>query len=321
MTLNPDLAAWLQKRYVFRPLETAAGLKAFTRILTLDAPQVAVSTNPSESITTRQPGSPATTQSPRSQNTKPRDDTNPALEALEPVMDDLSRICADVLKCDPGSLSADDPLSRHGLNSILMMRLMTRLEEHFNLPIEPNAVSDHPTIRGIAQGLVTAGVAAPQPTTTSQSSRTSRNEPTSHLHLPPITMPPKVFDGADAIAVVAMACRFPGADTPDLFWQHLRTGTHLVTAIPPERKALYDKVMRSRGALPGDYPPWGGFIKAIDQFDADAFDISPNEALVMDPQERIMLELAQEVFHTGGYERAEIDGKRIGIFLGAKAGS
>ncbi|WP_172387678.1 SDR family NAD(P)-dependent oxidoreductase [Streptomyces sp. MNP-20] len=107
------------------------------------------------------------------------------------------------------------------------------------------------------------------------------------------------------IAVVGLACRFPGASDGHEFWQVLRTGTDAIREAPDDRW---------RGAgLPHRL---GGFVDGIDRFDASFFGVSPREATAMDPQQRLMLELSWEALEDAGIVPATLGGGDTGVFVG-----
>ncbi|MFI9155869.1 type I polyketide synthase [Streptomyces sp. NPDC053367] len=115
----------------------------------------------------------------------------------------------------------------------------------------------------------------------------------------------------ETIAVIGMACRVPGASTPDAFWRLLSSGTSAVTAIPDSR---------FRPGPAEDHPRFGGFVETrADAFDADFFGISPREAAVMDPQQRLALELCWEALEHAGIVPGTLHGTRTGVFLGGCA--
>ncbi|MEU8194971.1 type I polyketide synthase [Microbispora amethystogenes] len=113
---------------------------------------------------------------------------------------------------------------------------------------------------------------------------------------------------AEPIAVLGLACRLPQAPDPDGFWRLLRTGTDAITDPPPGRPE----------AGPGHRP--GGFLDRIDEFDAEFFGISPNEAAVMDPQQRLMLELAWEALENARIAPTSIRDRHVGVFVGTMSG-
>ena len=120
----------------------------------------------------------------------------------------------------------------------------------------------------------------------------------------------------DPIAVVGIGCRFPGADGPAAFWALLRDGGDAVTVVPPDRwdiDAYYDADPDAPGKM---YARHGGFLKAVDRFDAAFFGISPREAAAMDPQHRLVLEVAWEALEHAGCAPAKLAGTDAGVFVG-----
>lgn len=120
----------------------------------------------------------------------------------------------------------------------------------------------------------------------------------------------------EPIAVVAMACRFPGADNPDALWRLLRDGCEAITEVPTERWRLddyYDPNPHALGRTPSRH---GGFLSVASVFEAEPerFGISQTEAEAMDPQQRLLLEVAAEAFERAG--DAELEGSNTGVFIG-----
>jgi acyl transferase domain-containing protein len=120
----------------------------------------------------------------------------------------------------------------------------------------------------------------------------------------------------DPIAIVGMACRFPGAADLRAFWNVLRHGVDAIEEVPRERwdtDALYDP----RPGVPGKMcSKWGGFVEGIDRFDAAFFGISAHEAARMDPQQRMFLELAWAALEDAGQAPLALAGTRTGVFAG-----
>ncbi|QSX77637.1 SDR family NAD(P)-dependent oxidoreductase [Agrilutibacter solisilvae] len=121
----------------------------------------------------------------------------------------------------------------------------------------------------------------------------------------------------EPIAIVGMACRFPGAASLAEFWQLLSEGRDGVGVVPGSRwnaDAVYDADPKAQGKTNTRH---GGFIADIDQFDAAFFGITPREAGQMDPQQRILLELAWEALEDGGIAPATLAGTDASVFVGA----
>ena len=116
----------------------------------------------------------------------------------------------------------------------------------------------------------------------------------------------------DDIAVVGMACRFPGANSVEDFWRLLRTGKSMHTEIPSQRFSTQN-TRQDRGSQARF---WGNLLDDVDSFDHHFFSISPREAAAMDPQQRIILELAYEAMESSSYFDELPKSQEVGCFLG-----
>ena len=122
---------------------------------------------------------------------------------------------------------------------------------------------------------------------------------------------------ADAVAVVGMACRFPGANNTEELWELLMSGKSKVTELPEARVDASQcyRLSTDKGSLKKKFH--GNFIDIPDCFDNDFFGISAREALSMDPQQRLLLETAYQAVESGGYLRDPARGDQVGVFIGA----
>jgi thioester reductase-like protein len=117
----------------------------------------------------------------------------------------------------------------------------------------------------------------------------------------------------EPIAIVGVACRFPGAADPAAYWELLAAGTDAVREPPRGRTEL-------------EPPPWlvadapscrrGGFLDDLDRFEPGFFRISPREAARMDPQQRLLLEVGWEALEDAGQPTAQLAGTPTGVFVG-----
>lgn len=123
----------------------------------------------------------------------------------------------------------------------------------------------------------------------------------------------------EPLAIVGMGCRFPGgANSPQAFWELLKNGTDAIVDIPADRWSLrrfYDPNPDKPGKM---YVRQGGFLREkIDQFDAAFFGMSPREAMQLDPQQRILLEVTWEAFENAGIVPEKVRGSKTGVYIGA----
>ncbi|MFI7672095.1 beta-ketoacyl synthase N-terminal-like domain-containing protein [Actinophytocola sp. NPDC049390] len=124
-------------------------------------------------------------------------------------------------------------------------------------------------------------------------------------------------DGPEPLAVVGMACRFAGgADSPERFWELLVNSRDAISEIPEERWAAYAEASPENAAALRETTRFGGFLDDITGFDAEFFGVSPREAELMDPQQRIMLEVAWEALEHAGIAPTALAGTDAGVYIG-----
>ena len=121
----------------------------------------------------------------------------------------------------------------------------------------------------------------------------------------------------EPIAIVGMGCRFPGgANGPKEYWRLLRDGVDAISEVPPDRWDV-DSIYDSRPGTPGKTcSRYGGFLAHIDRFDPLFFGISPREAARMDPQHRLLLEVAWETLENAGQSAEKLVDTKTGVFVG-----
>lgn len=123
--------------------------------------------------------------------------------------------------------------------------------------------------------------------------------------------------GAEPIAVVGIGCRLPGGVTgPDSYWELLENGTDAVTEVPADRwdgDAFYDPDPMAPGRMP---TKWGAYLDDVSGFDADFFGITPREAAAMDPQQRVLLEVAWEALENAGLAPDTLGETRTAVMMG-----
>jgi myxalamid-type polyketide synthase MxaE and MxaD len=121
----------------------------------------------------------------------------------------------------------------------------------------------------------------------------------------------------EPIAIVSMACRFPGGvESPDDLWRLLDEGRDVITEVPASRwdlGAVFDSNPEAHGRT---YARWGGFVGDVDRFDPTFFGINTIEAQSCDPQQRLLLETTWETFERAGLTPADLVGSATGVFVG-----
>ncbi|MCB0106313.1 MAG: beta-ketoacyl synthase, partial [Caldilineaceae bacterium] len=120
----------------------------------------------------------------------------------------------------------------------------------------------------------------------------------------------------EPIAVIGLACRFPGANSPEAFWTLLRDGRDMMIEIPPTRWDVDEHYHPVPGTPGKTYVREAAFLDNIDQFDPDLFGISPREAASLDPQQRLLLEVSWEALERAGIAPTTLRGSQTGVWIG-----
>ena len=231
-------------------------------------------------------------------------------------------------------------MSEYGFDSITLTRFANRVNEQFLVDITPPILFEHRSIRSFCNYLCSqyaeavARVLRPNDVDSvvdisRRSAQTAGEEvlaaPTSSLlggaAEPQVAGASSLVSGepigsVEPIAIVGIAGIFPQADNVREFWEHLVEGRDSVSEIPANR---WD--WRQYWSDPPTEPnctnsKWGGFIREVDKFDAAFFGIMPREAELMDPQQRIVLELVWRAIEDAGRAPSELAGSRTGLFVG-----
>ena len=224
-----------------------------------------------------------------------------AVKAASPpdagALDDwLAELFAAELRIPRAKLKPDTPFPDYGVDSILLAQINKTLGHALQCELDPTLLYTHATLESLGQWLrenhATTVAGAVKPT---QASHTIEAK----------AIPARTPTSA-AIAIVGMACRFPGALDLDAYWTLLQSGSAAIAPVPDSR---WNHPAGVRAAL----------LDEIDQFDPDFFGIGEADARAMSAQARIALEVALATFCHAGYRPDEIKGQPIGVYLGARA--
>ena len=137
---------------------------------------------------------------------------------------------------------------------------------------------------------------------------------------PPLASGRDLGAGTREVAIVGMSGRFPGARNVNQLWESIRQGKDCIVEIPADRWDSNQYYDPRPGMANKTCSKWGGFVQDVDRFDPLFFSISPREAELMDPQQRLFLEEAWNAIEDAGYAARDLSEKRCGVFVGAAAG-
>jgi pimaricinolide synthase PimS1 len=214
----------------------------------------------------------------------------PASEGIEEVV--LAAIAAVLGHDSPADIDPQRPFADLGVDSLTALELRNRLVADTGVKLATTVVFDHPTPAALVARLT--GLATPSE---------------------PAVSRPETTD--EPIAIVGMACRFPGGvRTPAELWALIRSGTDAITEFPQDRgwaEDLFDPDPARQGT---SYTRHGGFLHDAADFDPEFFGISPREALAIDPQQRLLLQTAWEAVEDAGIDPSSLRGSQTGVFVG-----
>lgn len=266
------------------------------------------------------------------------------------VQDALSRIVMDFLKIDAEDIDLDTILLDLGFDSIGLTSFSNLVNEKYGLDITPVTFFEYPNIREIAKHLAQdhrdnvlrvhgQGAQTQAPATGATAARA--DAPATDAQAPIgfkkkldiVEAPLPAAAGGHAggggfspqrrfverpIAIVGMSGVMPQADDLDEYWEKLRNAqNNMVTLVPPDRwdwQEYYGNPMEEKNKT---LSKWGGFMREVDKFDPLFWGISPREAEMMDPQQRIFLESVWGAVEDSGHKVSDLAGTKTGLFVGA----
>lgn len=202
----------------------------------------------------------------------------------------LVRICADILRAE--TVGINDSFFEMGASSLQLTQVIERIEQELGKRIEVADIFDYPTIAKLAEHLQKGeNVCVPKKTSSAGS--------------------------VEPVAIIGICCRLPGAETLDEFWDNVEKGRDCISEYGSSRK---EDARRFANALKWegyeDKFIEGGYLDEIDKFDYSFFRLTPKEASLLDPNQRLLLETAWGAMEDAGYAGKCLDKKNVGVYVG-----
>jgi acyl transferase domain-containing protein/acyl carrier protein len=250
------------------------------------------------------------------------------------VRRELRAIVAKELEIEESKLTDEAHFDELGIDSIVLIGIVGRLEKWLGQHVDPGELIKRNSIAAVAQYLgelhaVPQSAGLSQPADSEQTAPgavpvvTSASAPPAAISrtTPPSTTAPMPSPSRYGfpVAVIGIACRFPGAMDKETFWRNLASGRDSVSTVPASRwdaQAFY-----ARRHEPGKtVSQWGGFIDDVERVNPALFGLGPEDAADLDPLIRLFTETSLDAVLDSPYDHASLKGRRVGVFAGARAG-
>ncbi|MEY8355389.1 SDR family NAD(P)-dependent oxidoreductase [Lachnospiraceae bacterium 54-53] len=322
MRVDTNTLELLERKMGMLPLRTKHGLAAFESALQSGLNQIAVIEGQENKI--RPAIGNAGTYKQQETRTYGMDMENGTDDLFfEKTGQYLRNIFSKVIKLPPEMIEDNEPFETYGLDSVMIVTMNRELAEHFQ-DLSKTLLFEYKNLRELTEYFVEnhkqrlidkfkINSAQPFP---------QQSVPTGLFtdKKPELTVEASDKNLNHDIAIIGVAGRYPQADNIDMFWENLLYGVDCITEIPPERWNHSTYFNPEKGVKGKCCSKWGGFIHDYDKFDPLFFHISPRDAQIMDPQERLFLETVWEAVEDAGYTKAQLGGKSIGVYTGVMYG-
>ncbi|AIQ12931.1 SDR family NAD(P)-dependent oxidoreductase [Paenibacillus durus] len=340
MTVSEYTALSLRKRLGMLPMSTRNGLQALHTCLTFGHPGVMVlEGNEREvmrSLGISAVNEPHKSAAPLSGNAEiAASAAEPGVNLQAAAEQLLKDVFAKVIQLSSVRISEHAQFEQYGIDSIVVMKINDELETIFGR-LSKTLLFEYTTITELAQYFVSRHkdvLSTKLPVIDRQPKREDQSYAAEVEQVQPVNL---TFDHEfgsqenrvdeespaklEGFAVIGLSGRYPQAENLEEYWDNLVSGKDCITEIPAERWDIHTESLRNTESSGKQMSKWGGFIDGVDQFDPLFFNISPKDAVGMDPQERLFLETAWNAVEDAGYTRQQLDSKEIGVFVGVMYG-
>ncbi|PSU35485.1 SDR family NAD(P)-dependent oxidoreductase [Photobacterium lutimaris] len=252
----------------------------------------------------------------------PRNDFNQSQHLRLAIQSQLKEIITQLLKVSDDEFRLNKEMSEYGFDSISFTTFANSLNERYSLELMPLVFFEYPTIQKLTEHLLSnhhkhVEQVHGQVTVDSQQEATPivDSQQADREEACPGTLNNGKYD-ADDIAIVGMNAVLPNSANITEFWNHLVNGDDMISEVPSDRWNWKEYQKETSEDNFRTEIHWGAFMDEIDKFDAPFFNISPREAQLMDPQQRLFLQTVWSVIEDAGYKASDLAGSKTGLFVG-----
>lgn len=261
----------------------------------------------------------------------------------------LTSIVSEQLQIPTSQIETDLPYRDFGVDSILAVEIINQINRQLNITLRTTDLFNYADIQTLTAHILATFPEELAQSALSHEARTPSGQPTERLFAPK-NYTPKTFLSQPLftangngntknqnqaptinsvelhqhqpmdIAIIGLSCRFPGAEDATAFWQNLAAGHNAISDATAQRWPANDFYSAERNRPGKSISKWAGLLVDIDCFDPQFFNLSPREAELMDPQQRLFLQEAWAALEDAGYATTTLTGQRCGVFVGCTAG-
>jgi amino acid adenylation domain-containing protein len=319
MTVSDEVLKKMEDTFGILPLADADGLNAFKKIISSDEENIIV-------LKAATPNAKNVFTNKSSVGTSEQRSEEPGIQSndmRERTLDLLKKIIAAETQMPYESIDESERMESYGIDSIMIISLTTKLEDTFG-ELSKTLFFEYQTINELSDYFMKKYYKRLQDLFPAESPQADVLKEEIVLEQKMVFANPAQPDlaASDDIAIIGISGRYPLASNLEELWKNLKEGRDCITEIPESRwdwRDYYDPD-KSKVSINKSYSKWGGFVDDADQFDPYFFNITPIEALLMDPQERMFLETVWHAFEDAAIAKTDLKNKSVGVYVGVMWG-
>lgn len=348
--MNPDTATQelLKQTTGMYPMTTATGMQSFYKGLELAYSQILVMEGELQQMQALLEESkikaelPLLIQEHQTVVTKKIKTPLNADHLVKETQDYLRKQFSAILRLPAHKIDIQEPLEKYGIDSILAMSLTNQLEKTFG-SLPKTLFFEYQTLHELSEYFIKSfnetlnalftktdeNQQRPVKAVVVKTKSTIRNQTISlnvrqvHRHRQTKTSASNALVDSDPIAIIGLSGRYPESVDIEAYWENLRDGKDCIREIPESRWNWREYYSEDRSDNGHHFSKWGGFISGVDEFDPRFFNISPREAIFLDPQERLFLQHTWMAIEDAGYTRTSLQipheqdlAGQVGVYVG-----
>ena len=244
----------------------------------------------------------------------PEEDLNKTIESY------LKKVLSDQLKLNPSQIMTSEPWEKYGIDSMSIVRMTNKIEKDLG-ELSKTLFFEYQSLEELTRYFVQNH--KDKFMVKLGNKKKSLPQSSKVKTIPPKPPKSKTLTSSpvkDGIAIIGMSGRYPQAKNLEEYWENLKEGKDCITEIPSNRWDYRPYYSSKRGEKGKIYSKWGGFIEDHDKFDPLFFGITPRDAEVMDPQERLFLEVTWQAIEDAGYNINQLNKYEVGVYVGVMYG-